>query len=104
MDFLNISYLVSQGSVEHASWVETWMILYNDGGPAWNTYKDSDGKEMVCIKDLCNIGIITHAPVYINDFRGVRASYMKETHRLKVNSNCDTALFISLYDITMAQP
>ena len=27
-----------------------------------------------------------------------------ETHRLKVNSHCDTALFISVYDITMAQP
>ena len=26
-----------------------------------------------------------------------------ETHRLKVNSYCDTALFISIYDITMAQ-
>ena len=27
-----------------------------------------------------------------------------ETHRLKVNSHCDTALFISMYDITMVQP
>ena len=27
-----------------------------------------------------------------------------ETHRLKVNSYCDTALFISMYDITMVQP
>ena len=24
-------------------------------------------------------GIITHAPVHINDFRGVRASYVKRT-------------------------
>ena len=27
-----------------------------------------------------------------------------ETHRLKVNSHCGTALFISMYDITMVQP
>ena len=27
-----------------------------------------------------------------------------EMHRLKVNSYCDTALFISMYDITMVQP
>ena len=27
-----------------------------------------------------------------------------EMHRLKVNSHCDTALFISMYDITMVQP
>ena len=27
-----------------------------------------------------------------------------ETHRLKVNSHCDTALFISMCDITMVQP
>ena len=54
--------------------------------------------------------IITHAPVHINDFRGVRARYVKctgqvtDTHRLKVNSHCDKALFISMYDITMVQP
>ena len=27
-----------------------------------------------------------------------------ETHRLKVNSDCETALFVSVYDITMVQP
>ena len=27
-----------------------------------------------------------------------------ETHRFKVNSHCDTALFISVYDITTEQP
>ena len=27
-----------------------------------------------------------------------------ETQWLKVNSHCDTALFISMYDITMVQP
>ena len=27
-----------------------------------------------------------------------------ETHSLKVNSHCDSALFILVYDITMAQP
>ena len=56
--------------------------------------------------------IITHAPVHIYDFRGVRQDIwnaqvkgqVTETHRLKVNSHCDTALFISMYDITMVQP
>ena len=56
---------------------------------------------------------ITHAPVHINDFRGVCVQGMwnaqvkgqvTETHRLKVSSHCDIALFISVYDITMAQP
>ena len=27
-----------------------------------------------------------------------------ETHSLKINGHCDTAVFISMYDITMAQP
>ena len=31
-------------------------------------------------------------------------SQVIEMHRLKVNSYCDTALFISMYDITMVQP
>ena len=34
-------------------------------------------------RDLCGIEMIqlfiTHAPVYINDFRGVRARYVKRT-------------------------
>ena len=53
----------------------------------------------------------THAPVHINDFRGVQGMWnaqvkgqVTETHRLKVNSHCDTALSISMYDITMVQP
>ena len=40
--------------------------------------------------------------------QGMRNAQVKgqvtETHRLKVNRHCDTALFISMYDITMVQP
>ena len=58
------------------------------------------------------ITIITHAPVHINDsgvcVQGMWNTQVKgqvtEMHRLKVNSHCDTALFISTYDITMVQP
>ena len=55
---------------------------------------------------------ITHATVHIIDFRGVRARYVKRTGqrssdrnaRVKGQQLCDTALFISMYDITMVQP
>ena len=48
---------------------------------------------------------ITHATVQINDFSGVRATHLKYTGwRSRINdSHCDTALFIPVYDITMAQ-
>ena len=72
--------------------------------------------EIYCI--LCSktysAFIITHAPVHINDFtsgvcvQGMWNAQFKgqvtEMHRLKVNSYCDTALFISMYEITMMQP
>ena len=57
------------------------------------------------------LGIIT--PLCISMISGVCVQDMwnahvkgqvTETHRLKANSHCDTALFISMYDITMVQP
>ena len=52
-------------------------------------------------------------PLYISMISGVCVQGMwnaqvngqvTETHRLTVNSDCETALFISMYDITMLQP
>ena len=57
--------------------------------------------------------ILSHTPLCISKISGVCVQGMwnaqvkgqvTETHRLKVNSHCDTALFISMYDITMVQP
>ena len=56
---------------------------------------------------------LSHTPLCISMILGVCVQGMwnaqingqvTETHRLKVNSHCDTALFISMYDITMVQP
>ena len=53
---------------------------------------------------------ITYAPVHINDFRSVRARYVKRTcwrssdRNAQVNGHYDTALFISMGDTTMMQP
>ena len=56
---------------------------------------------------------LSHMPLCISMISGVCVQGMwnaqvkgqvTETHRLKVNSHCDTALFISMYDITMVQP
>ena len=56
---------------------------------------------------------LSHTPLCISMISGVCVQGMwnaqvkgqvTETHRLKVNSHCDTALFISMYDITMVQP
>ena len=56
---------------------------------------------------------LSHTPLCISMISGVCVQGMwnaqvkgqvTETHRLKVNSHCDTTLFISVYDITMAQP
>ena len=55
---------------------------------------------------------LSHMPLWISMISGVCVQGMwnahvkgqvTETHRLKVNSHCDTALFISMYDITMVQ-
>ena len=60
-----------------------------------------------------NAQILSHTPLCISMISGVCVQGMwnaqvkgqvTETHRLKVNSHCDTALFISMYDITMVQP
>ena len=57
--------------------------------------------------------ILSHTPLCISIISGVCVQGMwnaqvkgqvTETHRLKFNSHCDTALFISMYDITMVQP
>ena len=57
--------------------------------------------------------ILSHTPQCISMIAGVCVQgmwnaqvkgRMTEMHRLKVNSHCDTALFISMYDITMVQP
>ena len=57
--------------------------------------------------------VLSHMPLCISMISGVCVQGMwnaqvkgqvTETHRLKVNSHCDTALFISMYDITMVQP
>ena len=57
--------------------------------------------------------ILSQTPLCISMISGVCVQGMwnaqvkgqvTETHRLKVNSHCDTALFISMYDITMVQP
>ena len=80
---------------------------------------DSDlGYGSVCI--ICPIfvsnfpilALIAHTPVHINGFKGVRAGVwnaqaigqVTEMHMLKVSGHFDAALFISVYDITMAQP
>ena len=56
---------------------------------------------------------LSHTPLCISMISGVCVQGMwnaqvkgqvTETHRLKVNSHCDTALFFSMYDITMVQP
>ena len=56
---------------------------------------------------------LSHTPLCISIISGVCVQGMWNTHvkgqvtemrRLKVNSNCDTALFVSMYDITMVQP
>ena len=56
---------------------------------------------------------LSHMPLCISMISGVCVQGMwnaqvkgqvTETHRLKVDSHCDTALFISMYDITMVQP
>ena len=56
---------------------------------------------------------LSHTPLCISKISGVCVQGMwnaqvkgqvTETHRLKVNTHCDTALFISTYDITMVQP
>ena len=55
---------------------------------------------------------LSHTPLCISMISGLCVqgmwnaqvkSQVTETHRSKVNSYCDTALFISVYDITMAQ-
>ena len=57
--------------------------------------------------------ILSHMPLCISMISGVCVQgvwnaqvkgQVTETHRLKVNSHCDTALFILMYDITMVQP
>ena len=59
------------------------------------------------------LGVLSHMPLCILMISGVCVQGMwnaqvkgqvTETHRLKVNSHCDRALFISMYDITMVQP
>ena len=61
----------------------------------------------------CTTWLLSHTPLCISTISGVCVQCMwnaqvkgqvTETHRLKVNSHCDTALFISMYDITMVQP
>ena len=70
-------------------------------------YKSSG--ELIC-DVLC---MLSHTPLCISMISGVCVQGMwnaqvkgqvTEMHRLKVNSYCDTALFISMYDITMVQP
>ena len=59
------------------------------------------------------VKVLSHMPLCISMISGVCVQgvwnarvkgQVTETHRLKVNSHCDTALFISMYDITMVQP
>ena len=59
------------------------------------------------------IVMLSHMPLCISMIPGVCVQGMlnaqvkgqvTETYRLKVNSHCDTAFFISMYDITMVQP
>ena len=68
---------------------------------------------VVCRASMANIIKKSHMPLCISMISGVCVQGMwnaqvkgqvTETHRLKVNSHCDTALFISMYDITMVQP
>ena len=62
---------------------------------------------------LCVFFMISHTPMCISMISGVCVQgkwnaqvkdQVTETHRLKANSHCDTALFISMNDITMVQP
>ena len=57
--------------------------------------------------------LLSHTPLCISMISGVCVQGMwnaqvkgqvTEMHSLKVNSHCDTALFISMDDITMVQP
>ena len=100
----------------HAMW-KRWIWLGNYWKHNCNhifTLRTSVYDEYKILNATCllkSIGFITHAPVNINDFRGAQGMWyaqvkgqVTEMHRLKVNSHCDTAMFISEYDITMEQP
>ena len=72
-----------------------------------DSLKSGDFVKTTCYPSL------SHTPLCISMISGVCVQGMwnaqvkgqvTETHRLKVNSHCDTALFISMYDITMVQP
>ena len=65
------------------------------------------------IRNHMELYLLLHTPLCISMISGVCVQGMwnaqvkgqvTETHRLKVNNHCDTALFISMYDITMVQP
>ena len=67
----------------------------------------------ICSFSDTGIKVLSHTPLCISKISGVCVQGMwnaqvkgqvTETHRLKVNSHCDTALFISMYDITIVQP
>ena len=75
---------------------QMWMVSH-----IWQTYQ------------IWWYHMLSHTPLCISMISGVCVQGMwnaqvkgqvTETHRLKVNSHCDTTLFISVYDITMAQP
>ena len=70
-------------------------------------------QRLLVSRNQCKTHTLSHMPLCISMISGVCVQGMwnaqvkgqvTETHRLKVNSHCDTALFISMYDITMVQP
>ena len=92
----------------------TWLWLHDIDGVPYHT----TNRSTVCsINQSCallhSLMVLSHTPLCISMISGVCVQGMwnaqvkgqvTETHRLKVNSHCDTALFISMYDITMVQP
>ena len=86
------------------NWNMLKLMVLDEKSHSWNT-------SMILITRYVNV--LSHMPLCISMISGVCVQGMwnaqvkgqvTETHRLKVNSHCDTALFISMYDITMVQP
>ena len=89
--------------------ITSFYLRYHDDWHDWFIYHVSIAGTLGCVF----IDNLSHTPLCISMISGVCVQgmwnaqvkgQMTETHRLKVNSHCDTALFISMCDITMMQP
>ena len=100
-----------------------WQVKWSDGHSSdlYSTYQELQSFHSEVRHDRqhskatawTSFNPLSHTPLCISMISGVCVQGMwnaqvkgqvTETHRLKVNSHCDTALFISMYDITMVQP